>query len=392
MPRRLRLAELPLVALASFCAGFAGDTVLRTAYPESSASTAASLFLTRETSGESRFSAILDSAISGYFKSIDVAGSSLEIRIPFGQNGERGKGVFDQEFFAGGRAEPEASWARIEEVLASDDFRYYASALLEPGEGQLSFDLASASWSLESREEAEEAGPEGGPDGDVATSKPPFSRDARVAVTHRGPALDESAIYDYLYCVARIGLDCAGFVYNVEREAARALGFDLDASLAPLVGVDADRVRLMVGLWAFDPASGLSERVGEKLGEIRPGDIFLFRGKDGRFGHCAVVVSIDCGSGVLRYAQDTDWAPETERGVHESFILWTNGRGDLSLADPELRWLQSVRSAFPGEDAPMWDNDGERYRTEWPQGRSIVVRLLAMREAVEAAYPGFYGD
>jgi len=57
-----------------------------------------------------------------------------------------------------------------------------------------------------------------------------------------------------------------------------------------------------------------------------------------------------------------------------------------------VAWLQRVRAAFGGEESPMWENDGDRFRMEWAAGPNLVVRLAAVRDLVAAAYPGYYAQ
>lgn len=123
------------------------------------------------------------------------------------------------------------------------------------------------------------------------------------------------------------------------------------------------------------------------------GDIFLFRGHGGIFRHSTVIQSIDLDKGVIRYVQCTDWAPQEERGVHESFICFDANNPEVSLKDSSVRWTQRIYPTFVGEP-PLryWKDDGDRYRTEWPTGQSLIVRLNLIKRLIEDIMPTFYSN
>jgi hypothetical protein len=79
--------------------------------------------------------------------------------------------------------------------------------------------------------------------------------------------------------------------------------------------------------------------------------------------------------------------------VHESFVSFDPGNPEVSLRDPSVHWAQRVCPAFAGEPGlRYWRDDGDRYRTEWLTGESLVVRLKHVAHLIEKAQPGFYDD
>ena len=212
----------------------------------------------------------------------------------------------------------------------------------------------------------------------------------RVYVLKRDATISVSDIYNYLYCVGSVGMDCSGFIYYIQKSIARSLGVDLDRKLARLMKVPSEMVPQFVGFWPFDPCNDQSERVEDVVANLRPGDIFLFRGHGGKFRHSAVIQSIDLDKGVIRYVQCTDWAPQEERGVHESFIYFDANNPEVSLQDSSVRWTQRVFPTFIGEPSlKYWKDDGDRYRTEWPTGQSLIVRLNLIKHLIEEGHANF---
>jgi hypothetical protein len=337
---------------------------------------------------EIRLEQIIDAAYRRYFKLCDFGGHPLVLRIPFGQSGERrgGRG-YHQSIFRGGKEEPEAIWKRIDTLLQGEDFADYLLRLRLPGEKLVVFDLEQRRFSVYTDA------------GLIAIMKEgpyPGTR-TRVFVLKIDGEIRGADIYNYLYCVGSVGLDCSGFVYNIEKDMARAFGLDLDQELAQVFGVPSAQLPQILGLWFFDPSRSHSERVEDRVQDLRPGDVFLFRGRlpDGGLGirHSAVVQSVDLKRGVIRYLQCTDWAPQEERGVHESFIRFDPSKANISLKDPSLEWSQEVHPTFAGETSlRYWQNDGHRYRSYLEAGGSLIVRLKCIKALVEEAEPLFYQD
>ena len=93
----------------------------------------------------------------------------------------------------------------------------------------------------------------------------------------------------------------------------------------------------------------------------------------------------------MRYLQCTDWAPQEERGVHDSVILFNPDNPSVRLRDSSVKWTQVVRPTFIGEREPgFWKDDGDRYRAYPEMGGTIIVRLRFLKELIEAAEPFFY--
>ena len=319
-----------------------------------------------KTTGELRLEGAIRDAFLACFRRYEIDGKSYDLRIPFGENGERtdDRG-FSQNFYGSGKAGAESLWRRIDALLMSSDFLAYREALREEGPKEVVFDLESAGWTVRRGPQSSARGePDGGePDGSSRTEIHVFKADSEITAAD---------IYDYLYSVGSVGMDCSGFVSYIQRAI---LGHNPGFS----------------SLWYFTPASGFSETVGDRIIDLRPGDIFIFFGHEGTFRHSAVIQSIDWDEGVIRYLQDTDWAPRDQRGVHESTILFDTRRPQSRLGDPSVRWNQVILPAFPGEPGlKYWRTDGDRFRTVWPRGRSLVVRLISVKEALGALEPDFY--
>ncbi len=325
----------------------------------------------------------IDGAYRSCFRDFAIDGQTFHLRIPFGENGERVEnGIFRQQIAFGGRAEPPQIWGLVASLLASGDFQQYKDALVEPGQKVVLLYIDTGSWAAS-----------GDPDELSRVTGVPYpGTRTQVVVIKDGSVLQVEDIYNYLYCVGSVGMDCSGFVYFIQKSIARSLGADLNQIIGSCLGASAEKVPLILGLWYYDPPNGYADTVEDRIINLRPGDIFLFRGHGGKFRHSAVIQSIDLDQGVIRYIQDTDWAPQPERGVHESFIYFDPGNPDVSLGDPSVRWTQRVLPTFKGEPGlRYWRDDGDRYRAEWPTGHSLVVRLKPVEQLIEEADPGFYG-
>ena len=325
----------------------------------------------------------IDEAYGGCFRDFEIKGERFSLRIPFGENGERAEeAVFAQQILFGGKAEPQEIWEKIDSLLASGDFQDYADALAEPGEKAILFYIETGSW-VASSDPEELNRLIGGPYPGTRTE---------ICVIRHVPGIRVEDIYNYLYCIGSVGMDCSGFVYYIQKCLARSLGADLDRIAGRVLRTPVGMVPQIMGLWYFDPANGHAETVEDFVFNLRPGDIFLFRGRKGEFRHSAVIQSIDLGNGIIRYVQCTDWAPQPERGVHESFIFFDPSNPEVSLHDPSVMWTQRVFPTFLGEPGlQYWKDDGDRYRTEWPTGQSLVVRLKPIERLIEEIMPTFYG-
>ena len=213
----------------------------------------------------------------------------------------------------------------------------------------------------------------------------------RIFVRRSGDTVSEADVYNYLYAVAAVGVDCSGFAYHVLEVLGRAHGIDLDKALAGSLRVPPQDVRWQVGLQFFDPASGFTDKVADRIEELRPGDMILFRGSDGSLKHSAVIQAVDLDSGIIRYIQSTDWALEEDRGVHSSIIRFDPARPREGLRHYSVKWLQQVRPPFEGEMEPRdWRTDGDRYLWYTEAGGSMVVRPRLLADALRRAEPLFY--
>jgi hypothetical protein len=335
-----------------------------------------------KTPGEVRVEGLIQEAFQEYFKEYTIGETPLRLRIPFALNGEREGGHgYIQDFYFDGKGTPEELWPYIDSVLASKTFKRYAAQVGRPREKVIVFSLRRRSCQVSFSQPQVEA---------LKQDTYPGTA-TRIFVLRNADPLCEADVYNYLYAVAAVGVDCSGFSYHLLGTVARAYGLDLDGALAQKLRVDPRAVRKRIGLWFYDPARGFTERVADRIEELRPADLLLFRGSDGTFKHSAVVQSVDFQEGVIRYVQSTDWASEEERGVHLSTIHFDPARPRESLAHYSVRWLQQVRPPFAGENEPRnWQTDRDRYLWYTEAGGSMVVRLKILAAALAAAEPGFY--
>ena len=119
--------------------------------------------------------------------------------MPFGQNDERYEvGEFSQQIFGGGKAEPQDIWERIGSLLQSEDFQKYVEALQTPTEKVVFFSLAAGSWTVNTDPQEVKMLEDGHYTGGRF----------RVYVLKRDATISVSDIYNYLYCVGSVGMDC----------------------------------------------------------------------------------------------------------------------------------------------------------------------------------------
>jgi hypothetical protein len=321
-----------------------------------------------------RVEAVIEEAYRQCFKTFILGGKVMTLRMPFAQNNERAELVDEVLWIqGGGKADPLKLWEQIEPLLGTEDFLSYQAVLEDRREKVLIFDLPSRSWMV-SRDLF-----------DIARMKAGAYRGLphRPYVFSDGKGLGPADVYNYLYCIGRLGMDCSGFVWHILASTARAGGVNLGRSLGRTLGVPrgADP-SLYVGTAFFDSRSPEVVRVRDEIRNLLPGDVLLFRGADGTAVHSAVIQSIDRVSGIIRYLQSTDEAPPEERGAHESFIHYDPARPEISLKDPSLGWTQKRFPPFAGEKPSPFSDDGERYRAFPEFGGGKVVRLKSLAPAI----------
>jgi len=329
---------------------------------------------------------IIDEAYRSCLGTRMVAGEDLVVRIPFGQAGERRGGPgFCQRIFLGGKGDPETIWIEIDRLLGSEEFAAYIAGLRRPGDKTVIFDLERGRFSVFFDPTLN----------DLLREGPYPGTRTKVYVLKTGSRISSTDIYNFLYCVGAVGLDCSGFIYNVQRAIAAAFGLDLDRQVAASVGAREGQLPGIIGLWFFDPELPFSETVDGRIDNLRPGDVILFRGRvPGRgiwFRHSAVIHSVDFDLGLIRYLQCTDWAAPEQRGVHDSWVRFDPANPSLRLGDPSLEWSQTIQPTFSGE-TPLryWKNDGHRYRSYQEEGGSLVVRLKIIKTLIQTREPDFY--
>jgi hypothetical protein len=318
---------------------------------------------------------VIEEAYRLCFKTRIIGGRVMNLRMPFAENNERDMlSETGWEFLGGGKGNPDMLWPVIEGIIDSAAFAEYAGTLSDGREQVIIFDIPSQSW-RSSRDLF-----------DIARMKAGSYRGLPhrpyVLVTGRG--IEETDVYNYLYCVGLAGMDCSGFVWHVLSYVGRQGGLDLGRTLSRVLGVPrGGDPSWYVGTSFFNSKSSQIITVKDQLGSLRPADIILFRGADGSMAHSAIIQSIDFTRGIIRYLQCTDEAPLYERGVHESFIYFDPSKPQSSLSDTGLTWTQKRYAPFPGEKDSPFSDDGERYRAFAELGGGRVVRLRALAPVIE---------
>jgi hypothetical protein len=314
---------------------------------------------------------IIEEAFRQCFRTRILGGKVMNLRMPFAQDNERDKLTEEQwGFLEGGKGNPVFLWERINQVLDSPDFQTYIEALSDGREKVIIFDLPAQSWTA-TRELFE-----------IARMKAGSYRGLphKPYVLVSGQGLEETDVYNYLYCVGLAGMDCSGFVWHVLSYIAAERGIDLGRSLRFTLGVkEGESASRYAGTNFYNSGSSHILPVKDEIKNLRPGDIILFRGQDGTISHSAIIQSVNFLTGVVRYLQNTDEAPPVERGAHESFILFDPAFPQTLLNDPALVWTQKRYAPFPGERPSAFSDDGERYRAypELGGGRVVRLRVLA---------------
>jgi cell wall-associated NlpC family hydrolase len=299
----------------------------------------------------------------------------MNLRLPFAENNERDTlAGTTWEMAENGKGTPESLWQAVDNAVVTNDFQKYVNTLGDSRRKVIIFDIPTSSWT-------------------VSTDIYDMNRlrsGSYVQLPHKphvyndGTGVTLPDVYNYLYCVSRVGIDCSGFVWQTLTYAASRCGLDLTKAVSRYVGAPPGAaVNYFIGTSYYDSKSRALENVPDKIANLRPGDIMLFRGSDGKAVHSAVIQSIDFDKGVIRYLQSTDEAPEEERGVHESFVQFDPQKSDTSLSSLSLTWSQKRYPPFPGEMQSAFSDDGERYRAypELGGGRVVRFKMLSRLDA-----------
>jgi len=317
---------------------------------------------------------VIEEAYRACFITRIIDGKVMNIRMPFAESNERDL-LLDTgwEIIDGGKGTPYALWPVIKELLDSEDFALYVKTLSDGREQVVIFDIPNKSWNS-SRDMF-----------DIARMKAGSYRGLphMPYVFGTGKGIEETDVYNYLYCVGYAGMDCSGFVWHVLTYAAKQGGLDLGNALRRSMGIPRNgNPATYAGTAFFNSNSPHISAVQDRIKNLRPADIILFRGANGLMAHSAIIQSIDFNNGVIRYLQSTDEAPLDERGVHESFIYFDPANPDVSLSDPGLDWTQQRQAPFPGEKASPFSDDGKRYRAYSNLGGGRVVRLNPLTRVI----------
>ena len=321
---------------------------------------------------------LIEEAFRLCFQTRILGGRVMNIRMPFAQNYERDKFTEEEWGFVGaGKGNPVFLWEHINKLLDSEDFRKYTEVLSDGREKVIIFDLPTQTWTY-TRDLFYMARMRAGAYQGLLH---------RPHVLHSGRGLEESDVYNYLYGVGLVGMDCSGFVWHVLSYVAAAGGINLGRTLSGVLGVrDGNDPALYVGTSFFNSRSDQIIPVNDQIRNLRPADVILFRAEDGGMGHAAIIQSINFSTGVIRYLQCTDEAPLAERGVHESFIFFNPANTSVSLSDPSLVWTKRRYPPFPGETASAFSDDGLRYRAFPRLGGGRVVRLRPVTEVIQRMF------
>jgi cell wall-associated NlpC family hydrolase len=318
---------------------------------------------------------VIEEAYRVCFKTRIIGGKVINIRMPFAENNERDTlSETGWEFLGGGKGNPGMLWPMIEDILDTDDFGRYVQTLSDGREQVMVFDIPSQEWHS-SRDLF-----------DIARMKAGSYRGLphRPYVFATGKGIEETDVYNYLYCIGLAGMDCSGFVWHILTYIAQKDGLDLGSALSRTLGVRrGGDPAWYVGTAFFNSKSSHIMAVDDKIRNLRPADIILFRGPDGAMSHSAIIQSIDFRQGVIRYLQCTDEAPLPERGVHDSFVRFNPANTNVSLGDLSLNWTQQRQAPFPGEKPSPFSDDGERYRAYSKLGGGKVVRLRLLIPIIE---------
>jgi hypothetical protein len=295
--------------------------------------------------------------------------------MPFAEDNERN--VLTEEnwsFLGGGKADPDFLMAAIDKTLNSAGFADYTATLQDGREQVIIFDIPSQTWKS-SRDLFE-----------LARMKAGSYRGLphRPYVLVSGQGIEETDVYNYLYCIGHAGMDCSGFVWHVLSYTAKQGGVDLGTTLRKVLGLKrGENPSWYAGTAFFNSKSSQMITIKDEIQNLKPADILLFRNSDGAMSHSAVIQSVDFSAGRIRYLQCTDEAPLSERGVHESFIYFDPKKPRVSLSDPGLTWTQKRYAPFPGEKSSPFSDDGERFRAFAELGGGKVVRLRSLIPVVE---------
>ena len=318
---------------------------------------------------------VIEEAFRQCFRTRIIDGKIMNIRLPFAQNNERDILIESGwEILGNGKGSPETLWPFIEEMLDSRQFEDYIRALSSGREMVVIFDIPERKWSISTDLF------------DIARMKAGSYRGLphRPYVLSMGRGALESDVYNYLYCIGLVGIDCSGFVWYVLDYIGRHGGINLGGILSRTLGVPPGaNPALYAGTNFFYSGSSHLISVKDDIRNLRPADIILFRDPRGGMSHSAIIQSVDFIRGTIRYLQCTDEAPLAQRGVHESFIYFNPENPDISLSDPSLHWTQKRFAPFPGEYDSPFSEDGERYRAYNEHGGGRVIRMRALIPVIE---------
>ncbi|MDR1257388.1 MAG: peptidoglycan endopeptidase, partial [Spirochaetaceae bacterium] len=265
-----------IIALAAQGA-FAAEVPFAEASPDDAARIAA--FSDAERVWGGGIEAAIEDAYRLCFKTVIVDGKVMNLRVPFAKNHERDSLVEGGwEFLGKGKSDSAALWPVITSAFDTEDFADYVAVLKSGRDQVVIFDIAERKWSV-SQDIF-----------DIARMKAGSYHGLphRPYVLVRGNGVEQSDIYNYLYCIAWTGMDCSGFVWHTLSYTARQAGVNLGAALRQAIRVPrgADP-SFFAGTAFYNSKNREIIAVNDAIKNLRPADILLFRAADGSMAHSA---------------------------------------------------------------------------------------------------------
>jgi len=369
-----------------------------------------------------RISGAINKAFGEYQGQITLFnGRRLPWQTPFAEVGERSSSNWEQRVVWGGKGKGAKLHQLAQEVVgpkATFQFRQLVKqterAVRQKTPAMIRFDLPTATCRF--------------------FSSPPFSSQTEFIQKYPGKewqiytwidpswplekTLWEQVVYPYLYCIGNrqiecsggsIGVDCSGFVCQTLIKIAEAWGENLPQRL-PIF-----RQPWRVGTWLYNPYNPRSRYTlpcSEKIKDLRPGEIILFKNSRRRISHSAIInevlfniplkripllfpqVNLDTlptglrgKVAVVSYCQSTDWVDQ--RGVNQQIVVFPMSavKQGATLKDPQGWWSARRSPAFPGEYLDLvGPTQGQRLQTYG----GVVVVLREIKEIVESSINSNY--
>jgi len=286
-------------------------------------------------------------------KEIMVSGKKYEltIKVPFGENNERG----NQKFEGGTKMPPEFYTEKMDKLFNNQEFSDLAEELkrfYDKGEKFMILgDWKSGNSSIYPYEL-----------GESEKSKIPKENIPIQSDIDPNEISFEQALHKLAYQIAyleKLGVDCTGMVFHVAAVALESLGGNLWEEIAKNRNVTPEKARFYIGTIELEE-SEIRQVDPPTLSNIRVGDILSFVGPDShKFRHSAIIIGIEQTDGyyIIRCSNNIDWVgtPE-ERGADARFEIWINADNINTPLDElsQKYWHNSTKNrAFDGDEPLM---------------------------------------